>query len=386
MINDKLYYRRYVISGIIIMVVAIYIIRLFDLQIIEDKYKLEADSNAFLKRTIFPARGLIYDRNGELLVFNQPAFDITVIMREMTDEFDTLAFCRAVDITRQQFDERMANIKDYTKNRGYSKYTHQVFMTQLKMEDVAQIQELEYRFPGFYIQQHTLRDYRYNCAAHVLGSIGEVSQRDIDNDSYYTSGDYAGRDGIESTYERQLRGEKGVEIMLRDARGRIQGKYEDGRHDKAPKAGENITLTIDIKLQQFAEELLKGKIGSIVAIEPKTGEILTLASNPTWDPSIMIGRKRGSNYMSLLTDPTKPLMNRATASSPLTHPSLVTAPDQHLLSAHTLMARPTNSTELSNRVATRISGTPTKPRSKRTATAMATNTFVRSTTHGATTS
>ncbi|MBR1630707.1 MAG: penicillin-binding protein 2 [Paludibacteraceae bacterium] len=315
MINDRLYYRRYVISAIIVLVVLVLLYQLFHLQIGSPKYKDMADSNAFLKRTVFPVRGLIYDRNGELLVYNQAAYDITVIMREIPADFDTTGFCEAVKISRERFDERMGDIKNLRKNRGYSPYTPQTFMSQLKMEDIAQLQESEFRFPGFYIQQHTLRDYTYSCAAHVLGSIGEVSHSDIERDPYYASGDYAGRDGVEYTYENSLRGEKGVEVLLRDSKGRIKGSYENGAFDKAPKAGENITLTIDIKLQEFAEQMLQGKLGSIVAIEPHTGEILTLASNPTWDPAIMIGRQRGNNYMSLLNDPTKPLMNRATQAS-----------------------------------------------------------------------
>ncbi len=185
-------------------------------------------------------------------------------------------------------------------------------MSQLGIEDIATIQQSMYKFPGFYIQNRTLREYTFPIAAHVLGSIGEVSRRRIENDDYYTQGDYAGRDGIEYTYEKQLRGEKGVEILLRDAKGRIKGSYEDGKEDIAPKAGVNLTLTIDAELQKLGEKLLTGKVGSIVAIEPKTGEILAMVSNPTFDPSILVGRQRSKNYWSLVNDPTKPLMNRAT--------------------------------------------------------------------------
>jgi penicillin-binding protein 2 len=185
-------------------------------------------------------------------------------------------------------------------------------MSQLGIEDIATIQQSMYKFPGFYIQNRTLREYAYPIGAHVLGSIGEVSQRKIDNDDYYNRGDYAGRDGIEYTYEEALRGEKGVEILLRDAKGRIKGKFENGKKDIAPKAGKNLTLTLDIQLQLLAEELLKGKMGSVVAIEPATGEILAMVSNPSFNPSILVGRQRSKNYSALLHDPTKPLMNRAT--------------------------------------------------------------------------
>ena len=258
MINDNLYKRGYIISAIVALVVFIYILRLFSMQIMEDKYKDAADSNAFLKRTLYPPRGLIYDRNGELLVYNQPAYDIMLIKREMPQDFDTIDFCSTLDITKEEFIER---IHDLSQKRGYSRYTPQIFMTQLSMENIAKLQEKLYKFPGFSLQNRTLRDYTYPSACHVLGSIGEVSQSDIDADDYYKRGDYAGRDGIEYTYEKQLRGEKGVEILLRDARGRIKGRLDDGKYDIAPKAGENLTLTIDIKLQMEAETLLSGKIG-----------------------------------------------------------------------------------------------------------------------------
>ena len=311
MINDTLQNRRYVIGGIMTAVVILYILRLFSIQIIETKYKNGAESNAFLKKTQFPSRGLIYDRNHKLLVYNKPAYDITLIVREIHD-LDTLAFCKALKIDKQFFINRIAEIKDYRKNSSYSSYTPQLFMTQLGIEDIATIQQSMYKYPGFYIQNRTLREYAYPNAAHVLGSIGEVSQKRIENDDYYKTGDYAGRDGIEYTYEEQLRGEKGVEILLRDAKGRIKGKYENGKEDVAPKAGENLTLTLDFQLQILAEKLLQGKIGSVVAIEPETGEILAMASNPTFNPGILVGRERSKNYNSLLHDPTKPLMNRAT--------------------------------------------------------------------------
>ena len=311
MINDNLQKRRWILAGFMTAIVVIYIFRLFTLQIIETKYKTGADSNAFLKKTIFPPRGLIYDRNNTLLVYNKPAYDIALIMREIHD-LDTLAFCRALNITKPFFIQRIAEIKDRKKNLGYSSYTPQVFLTQLSIEDIATIQQYMYKFPGFYIQNRTLREYAFPYAAHVLGNIGEVSRRRIENDTYYKQGDYAGRDGIEYTYEKSLRGEKGTEILLRDSKGRIKGKYQNGELDVAPKAGTNLKLTIDIQLQILGEKLMTGKLGSIVAIEPATGEILAMVSNPTWDPSILVGRQRSKNYSSLLKDPTKPLMNRAT--------------------------------------------------------------------------
>ena len=315
MINDQNYRRRYVISGIAIVVVLVYIIRLFYLQIIDQSTKDQADNNALVKQTIYPSRGLIYDRNGELLVFNQPIYEITMVMREMGKDWDTTAFCQCLQISRTEFDERIAEIKDKKKNRGYSRWTPQVFMSQLKKEDIATLQESKFFFPGIQIQKRTLRDYTYKAAAHVLGSVGEVNQNDIDRDSYYARGDYSGRDGLERTYEQQLRGEKGVEVLMRDSRGRMQGSYQNGAMDKTAKAGTDLYTTLDIQLQLLAEELLAGKIGSAVAIEPKTGEILALVSNPSWNPKVLVGKERSKNYNQLLKDPTKPLMNRATQAT-----------------------------------------------------------------------
>lgn len=312
MINDKYYNRRFVISGIAVVVVLVYIIRLFYLQIIDQSTKDQADNNALVKQTIYPSRGLIYDRNGELLVFNQPIYEITLVMRDMKADWDTAAFCQCLAISREEFDERIVEIKDRRKNRGYSRETPQVFMSQLKKEDIATLQEEQFLFPGVQIQKRTLRDYTYKAAAHVLGSVGEVNQSDIDNDAYYARGDYSGRDGLERTYEKQLRGEKGVVVLMRDSRGRIQGSYQDGELDKTAVVGTDLYTTLDIRLQILAEELLAGKIGSAVAIEPQTGEILALASNPGWNPKVLVGKERSKNYNTLLNDPTKPLMNRAT--------------------------------------------------------------------------
>lgn len=311
MINDPYQNRKYVISAIIVGVILLYIMRLFSLQVLETKYKEGAESNALLYKTLYAPRGLIYDRNGELLVYNKPAYDITVIMREVQN-LDTLEFCQTLGITKEYFDTRIADVKNKRKNLGYSSYTPQLFMSQLDMKDVANFQQSSYKFPGFYIQNRTLREYSYPNAAHVLGSIGEVSRQQIESDKYYKQGDYAGRDGIEYVYEKDLRGEKGTEILLRDARGRIKGKYDNGEKDIAPKSGDNITLTLDIELQRLGERLLSGKIGSVVAIEPNTGEILAMVSNPTFDPSLLVGRERSKNYSELANDATKPLLNRAT--------------------------------------------------------------------------
>ena len=315
MIDNQYYRRRYVISGIAIVVVLVYIIRLFYLQVIDQSTKDQADNNALVKQTIYPSRGLIYDRNGELLVFNQPIYEITMVMREMESDWDTTRFCQCLGISREEFNARIADIKDRRKNRGYSRWTPQVFMNQLKKEDIATLQESLFLFSGVQIRKRTLRDYTYKAAAHVLGSVGEVNQNDIDNDAYYTRGDYSGRDGLERTYEQQLRGDKGVEILMRDSKGRIQGSYHDGEMDEPAKAGEDLYTTLDIRLQLLAEELLTGKIGSVVAIEPSTGEILALASSPTWNPKLLVGKERSHNYNELQQDENKPLFNRATQAT-----------------------------------------------------------------------
>ena len=302
--------RKFVIGLAAVIIVFIYILRLFDLQIMTDDYKKNADSNAYLNKIQYPSRGAIYDRNGKLLVFNQPAYDITFVPREVT-QLDTADFCRALNITREQFDKRMKDVKNRWMNPGYSKYTHQTFMTQLSSEECGVFQEKLFKFPGFYIQRRTIRQYTYNSAGHVLGDIGEVSKRDIEKDDYYIRGDYIGKQGIERSYETYLRGEKGVEVLLRDAHGRIQGHYMDGQLDRPSIPGKNLTLGIDIDLQMLGERLLQHKIGAIVAIEPSTGEILCMVSSPSFDPHILIGRQRGKNHRLLQLDKRKPLLNRA---------------------------------------------------------------------------
>nr|WP_302830336.1 penicillin-binding protein 2 [uncultured Bacteroides sp.] len=302
--------RKYVIGAAAVVIVLVYVFRLFDLQIMTDDYKKNADSNAFLNKIQYPSRGAIYDRNGKLLVFNQPAYDITFVPREVT-QLDTLDFCRALNITLEQFTKRMKDVRNRWMNPGYSKYTHQVFMTQLSAEECGVFQEKLFKFPGFYIQRRTIRQYTYNSAAHALGDIGEVSKKDIETDDYYIRGDYIGKQGIEKSYEKYLRGEKGVEILLRDAHGRIQGHYMDGKLDRPSVPGKNLTLGIDIDLQMLGERLLMHKIGAIVAIEPATGEILCMVSSPSFDPHLMIGRQRGKNHRMLQMDKRKPLLNRA---------------------------------------------------------------------------
>ena len=303
--------RRYVVGGIAIAIVVVYIIRLFVLQIMSDDYKKNADSNAFLKKVEFPSRGAIYDRNGKLIVYNQPAYDIMIVVNEARGRLDTTEFCRTLNITRDDFIRRMDAIKDRNRNPGYSRFTQQLFMSQLSDKDFSIFQERLFRFPGIYVQKRSIRQYQYPYAAHVLGDVAEVSQADIETDDYYQPGDYIGKLGVEKKYERELRGEKGVQILLRDAHGRIQGSYQNGALDRRPVAGRNLILGIDVNLQSLGEYLMANKKGSIVALDPATGEVLCMVSSPTYDPRMMIGRQRSKNHALLAANEQKPLLNRS---------------------------------------------------------------------------
>lgn len=303
--------RRYVIGGVALAIVLVYIIRLFTIQLLSDDFKKNADSNAFLKKIDYPSRGAIYDRNGKLMVYNQPSYDIMVVMNEAKDHIDTLELCKALGISKELFIKRMDDIKDRTKNPGYSRFTEQLFMTQLSDKEFSVFREKMFRFPGFYVQKRSIRQYTYPYAAHVLGDIGEVSPANIEEDDYYQPGDYIGKLGVEKYYEKELRGEKGVQIMLRDAHGRIQGSYRHGKFDRRPVAGRDLTLSLDVKLQALAERMLQGKIGSVVAIEPATGEVLAMASSPTYDPRTLVGRQRSKVHVALSKNVWKPLLNRS---------------------------------------------------------------------------
>lgn len=302
--------RKFVIGFMVIFVVLAYIIRLFNIQILDKRYSRSASSNALYNRTVFPVRGVIYDRDGQILVGNSPSYDVIVTMRNVAD-LDTLSFCRSLNITREYFDSRMSDIRDIRKNPGYSSYTRQIFMSQLSVEEISDFRENLFMYNGFEIDFRSLRTYSHPVAAHLLGDMGEVSKSDIELDDFYMQGDLIGKQGVEKYYEKILRGEKGVEVMLRDAYGRIQGSYSDGAMDVAPVAGKSVELSLDVKLQALGEMLMQNKIGSIVAIEPETGEILCMVSAPTFDPSDLVGRHRGEKYQALAARSDKPLLNRA---------------------------------------------------------------------------
>lgn len=305
------FFNRSVIIGITITLIAIvYMIQLFHLQIVNTSYRDFADSNAFYKKTLYPSRGAMYDRNGKLLVYNQATYDVMMVSKEMQD-FDTIDFCNTLNIELDTFSQLDSLMRDSRRNPGYSSYTPQPFMSKLDTHEYASLQEKLYKFPGIYIQNRTERQYKYPNMGLILGYIAEVDKNTMVADSYYARGDFSGKSGIELSHEEDLRGEKGVEILLRDAHGRIQGKYEEGKHDKMPVSGQDLTLSIDIDLQAYGEYLMQNKIGSIIMIEPKTGEILAMIAAPSYDPALLTGRDFGKNFMELARDPYKPLINRA---------------------------------------------------------------------------
>lgn len=299
--------RKYILGGIAVAVVIIYLIRLFSLQLMSDDYKKNADSNAFRKEIQYPSRGLILDRKGRLLVYNESSYNIMVVMNDQRG-IDTLDFCQTVGITKDFYIKRMDEIKSKI---SYSRYTPQLFMSQIPAEEFSVFREKLFRFKGFSVEKRSVRHYTTGLGAHLLGDVGEVNDKDIANDDYYQSGDFIGKLGVERSYEKELRGEKGMRIMLRDVHGRTQGHYQDGKYDKAPVPGKDVTLSIDLDLQALAERLLEGKLGAIVAIEPSTGQILCMASSPTYDPRLTVGRNRGKYHQQLSRDPMRPLLNRA---------------------------------------------------------------------------
>jgi penicillin-binding protein 2 len=296
--------RKYVVIGLFVLISVIFLIRLFSLQVLDTSYKMSAENNVLRHVTKFPARGLVYDRNGKLLVYNQAAYDVMVVPHQLK-EFDTLQMCNMLNITKEGVEKLIK------KAKRYSYYKPSVFIEQLSKERYAAFQEFLHNFPGFFVQTRTLRQYPYKNAAHVLGYVGEVGQKKIKADPYYKLGDYIGISGIEKSYEEVLRGQKGVEIYLVDVHNRIKGRYKNGRFDTEAKRGGDITLSIDIELQQYAEQLMQNKIGSVVAIEPSSGELLCMVSSPIYDPELLVGRIRTKNYLKLQNDTLKPLFNRA---------------------------------------------------------------------------
>lgn len=296
--------RRYVFIAVIILVGLVYIIRLFFLQVMDKSYKISAENNSQSHVVVYPARGLIYDRNEELLVSNQAAYDIMVVPNSVS-EFDTAGFCEILHITKESLEERLTTAKNYSWRVGST------FMKQVNYEDAAVLQEKMFQFPGFYLQSRTLRTYTRQIASHILGYVGEVDQNAIESSEYYKMGDYTGIIGLEKSYEELLRGEKGLKIYLNDVHNKIIGSYEDGKYDIPVQVGKNMTITLDAELQEYGEKLMQNYVGSVVAIEPGTGEILSMISSPTVDPNLLIGRNLGESIRRLSVDTLNPLFNRA---------------------------------------------------------------------------
>lgn len=303
----NLEWRKYVIAGFFLVILVIFGFRLYNLQIADNRYKESAISNAYVRKITYPARGLIFDRNGNLVVFNEAAYDVMVIPRDLGKDFDTVALATVLGLSLNEMRTNWAEMK---KQPSYSAYTPQKLIAHLSVEDYGRLQEKLYLFPGVFVQTRTIRDYKYHVGANFLGNIREVTPAEIENDEYYRPGDFTGDLGIEKSYETQLRGIKGEELLLKDVHGRIKGKYEDGKYDVTPVSGKNLTLSIDMDLQAYGEQLMQGKKGAIVAIEPETGEILALVTSPCYDPSLLTGKDRGKNYASLNQDPLLPLYDR----------------------------------------------------------------------------
>jgi penicillin-binding protein 2 len=297
--------RTWIIQGLIAAVFLVFIIRLLVLQVIDKDYAELAKDRSVRKVTIYPDRGQIFDRNGKLIVHNKPIYNLMVIPSQVHD-LDTLKFCDMLGIDRAYFEKKMGEA-----NR-YSPLHASVFQSQIEGEDFARMEEYMYQFHGFFPEIRTVRSYPYSSAAHVLGYVTEVDSGDIKkSDGYYKGGDYIGKSGVEKSYEELLRGKKGYRYMVVDAHNRLMGSLANGEKDEKAEAGKNVTLSIDIELQQFAERLMYGKKGAVVAIEPSTGEVLCLVSSPYYDPNMLSGSDRTKNFATLVMDQGRPLSNRA---------------------------------------------------------------------------
>ena len=305
---NKFESRKWIITAIFLAVALIFVVRLFNLQVLDKTYKVSSDNNVLRYITLYPARGNVYDRNGTLLVYNEAVYDLMVVPKEVRD-IDTLVLCDLLRISYDSFVERMEKAKHFSRIKA------SVFLSQVSKEDYAHVAEVIYKFPGFYFQNRTIRHYPLSIAAHTLGDIGEVDQSQIDADSYYRAGDYVGKSGIEKSYEKELRGKKGLKISMVDVNNREMGSYMDGALDTLPEVGKDLYLGMDAELQAYGESLMKGKRGSIVAIQPSTGQILAFVSSPSYDPNMLVGRERGKNYSVLQADSTKPLLNRAVSGT-----------------------------------------------------------------------
>ncbi len=296
--------RRYVFAVAIILVGLVFMIRLFQIQVIDKSYEQYALSNAQSVRVIYPARGLIYDRRGEIMVYNKAAYDIMITPR-LIEPFDTTELCDILKITRESAIERLNSAK------AYSRRVPSVFMKQVSYENAALLQEKMYQFQGFYVQTRTLREYTDSIASHALGYVGEVDQAILDSVPYYQLGDYIGVSGVEKAYEEYLRGQKGKTVFLKDVHNQTIESYQGGRLDETVEVGKNLTTTLDMELQAYGEKLMSPYVGSVVALEPSTGEVLALVSAPSYSPDLLVGRNLGVEFGKLAADTLNPLFNRA---------------------------------------------------------------------------
>jgi penicillin-binding protein 2 len=303
--------RKYFIGAVVILIGLILLARLFYLQVVDMSYKVSADNNSQRMITQYPARGLILDRNGKTIVDNEAAYDLMVAPRQL-QPFDTIEFANILGLTG---DEIKASFRKLKSVKGYSSYKPSVFLNQMSAETYAVLQERLYKFPGFYVQPRTLRNYVRHIAPHLLGYVTEVDSSDIRRDSYYRSGDYIGKNGVERFYEKELRGRKGVNIQLVDVHYSVVGAFRNGSLDTMAIVGSTLTLSIDAGLQEYAEKLMGKMRGAAVAIEPSTGEILAMVSVPDYDPALLVGRVRSANYSKLAVDVSKPLFDRAVMAS-----------------------------------------------------------------------
>jgi penicillin-binding protein 2 len=301
---NSFFARRYVITGIFITIALVLLARLFYIQIIDDRYYLFAKNNVLRREIQYPARGPILDRNGKVMVENQPVYDVMITPKEVKP-FDTVEFCKLIGIDKPTFD------KHYQKAVSYSRYRQSLFEGQLPTTVAATLQERLFEFPGFEIVLRTIRRYPDSIAAHFLGYIGAVNDAKIKKSGgYYQQGDYIGISGVESAYETELRGIRGVQNLMVDSRNVQKGHFANGAYDTAAVAGERLTSSLDSRIQKLGERLMANKVGSIVAIEPSTGEILCFVSSPTYNPNQLVGRQRSENYSKLNQDPYKPFLIR----------------------------------------------------------------------------
>ncbi|MCU0325032.1 MAG: penicillin-binding transpeptidase domain-containing protein [Spirosomaceae bacterium] len=301
--------RKQTILGFIFLVGIIYVLRLFYLQVIDDTFHTLGSTNAIQKEIQVPLRGQIYDRNGRLLVANVEVYDMLVTPRKVKS-IDTLTFCKLLGITRGYFDSTMNAAKEYSANRT------SLFMRQLSKEDYGRIADAMVNFPGFTFEQSFFRTYPGNTMANALGYIGEIPKKQFEEQTvpYYRKGDYIGLTGLEKYYEGELRGRRGVKFMMYDVHGEEKGVYQGGKFDTLAVIGKNLYSSVDIEVQQLADSLFQNKVGSVVAIEPATGEILAMGSYPTYNPSLLSGREFSKNFLSLTRNPDKPLNNRAVSA------------------------------------------------------------------------